>query len=88
MRRVEKVFSRKTESGKMDSKQAWAPMLSPDFGLRATWHHQQLCEGSERLASFIHITDRFVQPGTLHYLFQVNLELDFKPIKLIFSVTE
>lgn len=30
------------------------------------------------LACFIYITDVFVQPGSLRYLFQVNLELQFK----------
>lgn len=39
---------------------------------------RQPCQGSGRLASFIYITDVFVQPGSLRYLFQVNLELEFK----------
>lgn len=62
----------------MDSKRRQAPLLSPGCDLFGTLPRLQPCQGSGRLACFIYITDVFVQPGPLRYLFQVNLELEFK----------
>lgn len=78
MRQVEKMFLRKTEREEMDPKRGRAPLLSPGCDLFGTLPRQQPCQGSGRLACFIYITDVFVQPGSFRYLFQVNLELEFK----------
>lgn len=78
MKQVEKMFLRKTEREEIDPKRGRAPLLSPGCDLFGTLPRRQLCQWSGRLACFIYITDVFVQPGSLGYLVQVNLELEFK----------
>lgn len=65
MRQVEKMFLRKTERGEMDPMRGRAPIVvTNDVTCLALRLAGKPCQGSGRLASFIYITDVFVQPGT------------------------
>lgn len=81
MGQVKKIFLRKTKQEEMDSKHGQVPLLSPVCDLFGTLPRRQPCQGSGRSACFIYITDVFVQPGSLLYLFQVNSELKFKLVR-------